>query len=246
MAEALIVRTGRLIAAAGHPPLTESSIEVIGTGEVSGGEPGPGTEAVVKIGVKHSDKAAVEIFSSEFASFALVAQGMTGVFAGRPRVAPAIEVHHLLVPKTNVPVRVLLDGQELPVDIAAGSASAVTATAALPEEPAPSGGRRVPLAEIAVARSGDKGNLANIGLLARSPEYEAVLREQVTAQRVAAHLAHLKPGTVRRWALPGVHGINITLDAVLGGTGGTSTLRYDPQGKSYGAMLLSMPVEVPA
>ncbi len=50
---------------------------------------------------------------------------------------------------------------------------------------------------------------------------------------------------MRRWAVPGVHGINVVLDDVLGGTGGTSTLRYDPQGKSYAAMLLTMPVEVP-
>lgn len=245
MAEALIARTERLIAAGGHPPLVESSVEVVGAGEVSGGEPGPGTEAVVKIGVKHSDKAALEIFSGEFASLALVAQGMTGVFAGRPRVAPAFAVHHLLVAKASVPVRVLLDGRELQVDIARGSSEAGTATPALPEEPAPTGGRRVPLVEIAVARSGDKGNLANVGLLARAPQHEKVLREQVTAQRVAKHLAHLNPGAVRRWAVPGVCGINIVLDDVLGGTGGTSTLRYDPQGKSYAAMLLTMPIELP-
>jgi hypothetical protein len=247
MAEALVARTERLIAAAGFAPLTESSIEVIGAGDVSGGDPGPGTEAVVKIGVQHPDKGALEIFSTEFASFALVAQGMTGVFAGRPRVAPSIAVYHLLVPKEDLPVRVLLDEQQLTVQVAPGSAEAVTATPALPEAPAPApaGGRRVALAEIAVGRSGDKGNLANIALLARAPEHTAVLREQVTAERVAAHLAHLRPGAVRRWAAPGVHGINIVLDDVLGGTGGTSTLRYDPQGKSYAAMLLTMPVEVP-
>jgi hypothetical protein len=245
MAEALITRTGRLIAAAGFEPLTEASIEVAGAGDISGAEPGPGTEAVVKIGVKHPDKAALEIFSTEFASFALVAQGMTGVFAGRPRVAPAIAVYHLLVPKADLPVRVLLDDQDIAVDIAPGSAGALTATPALPENPPPGGGRLVALAEIAVGRSGDKGNMANIGLLARVPEHDAVLREQVTAERVTAHLAHLHPGTVRRWAVPGVHGINVVLDDVLGGTGGTSTLRYDPQGKSYAAMLLTMAVEVP-
>jgi hypothetical protein len=244
MAEALVARTERLMAAAGFAPLTESSIEVVGAGEISGGDSGPGTEAVVKIGVKHPDKAALEIFSTEFASFALVAQGMTGVFAGRPRVAPAIAIHHLLVPKTDLPVRVLLDDRQITVEVASGSAGAVTATPALPENLAPTAGHTVPLSEIAVGRSGDKGNLANIGLLARAPEYAAVLREQVTAERVAARLAHLHPGSVRRWAVPGVHGINIVLDDVLGGTGGTSTLRYDPQGKSFAAMLLTMPVEV--
>ncbi|WP_433503143.1 acyclic terpene utilization AtuA family protein [Pseudonocardia halophobica] len=249
MAEALLVRTEKLLAAKGFAPLTESSIEIVGAGDVAG-TPGAGTEAVVKIGVKHTDKAALEVFSTEFAPFALVAQGMTGVFAGRPRVAPSIAVHHLLVEKVDTPVRVLIgdtdaDERTLEVEITPGSPDAVTATDPLPEAPAPTGGRTVPLAEIAVARSGDKGNKANIGLLARRPEHAEVLRTQVTAERVAAHLAQVHPGEIQRWELPGVHGVNILVDDVLGGTGGTSTLRYDPQGKSFGAMLLSLPVAVP-
>jgi hypothetical protein len=251
MAEALVARTDRLLAHRGFAPLSESSIEVIGAGDVSGAaDPGPGTEAVVKIGVKHTDKAALEIFAGEFAPFALVAQGMTGVFAGRPRVAPAIAVHHLLVEKADTPVRVVIgasDGAErtFDVEIASGSPVAVTATERLPEDPAPVGGTTVPLVEIAVARSGDKGNLANIGIIARDPAHTGILRTQVTAERVAAHLAHLHPGEIRRYDVPGIGGVNIVVDDVLGGTGGTSTLRYDPQGKSYAAMLLSLPVSVP-
>ncbi|ODU07619.1 MAG: hypothetical protein ABS81_00490 [Pseudonocardia sp. SCN 72-86] len=249
MAEALVARTERLLAERGLAPLTESSIEVVGAGEVAG-DVGPGTEAVVKIGVKHPDKAALELFAGEFAPFALVAQGMTGVFAGRPRVAPSIAVHHLLVEKADTPVRVVLgasddDEMSFDVEIAPGTPDAATTTEPLPEAAVAATGRTVPLVEIAVARSGDKGNLANIGLLARRPEYETVLRAQVTAERVAAHLAQVRPGRIRRWALPGVDGINIVIDDVLGGTGGTSTLRYDPQGKSYAAMLLTLPVTVP-
>jgi hypothetical protein len=251
MAEAIVARTERLIAAAGFAPLTESSIEVVGAGDVSGDrDGGSGSEAVVKIGVKHAEKAALEIFSTEFVSYSLVAQGMTGFFAGRPRVAPAIVVHHLLVSKSECPVRVLIgdndaDERVIDVDVALGSADAVTSTETLPEQPAGEGGRTVALAEIAVARSGDKGNLANIGIIARRPEYAEVLRTQVTAERVARHLAHLEPASVRRWALPGINAINVVLDEVLGGKGGTSTLRYDPQGKSYAAMLLTMPVQMP-
>jgi len=252
MAEALIARTERLIADAGFTPLTESSIEVVGAGDIRGGaRDDAATEAVVKIGVKHPEKAALEIFSGEFSSFALVAQGMTGVFAGRPRVAPSIAVHHLLVNKADVPVRVVIDDgdagtQSIDVEIAPGEPEAVTSTPQLPEEPVEASGTTVPLAEIAYARSGDKGNLANVGIIARRPEYAAVLREQVTAERVAAHFAHLSLAGVRRWAVPGLNAINIVLDEVLGGTGGTSTLRYDPQGKSYAAMLLTLPVQVPA
>lgn len=247
MGEAIVARTERLIADAGFGLLTDSSIEVIGAGDVSGEPGGAGNEAVVKIGLKHPDKAALEIFSTEFVSFALIAQGMTGVFAGRPRVAPAIVVNHLLIPKSDVPVRVITGDAEFAVAVAPGSDAAVQATPTLPEGsgPAPGGGRRVPLSEIAVARSGDKGNNATIAVIARSPEYVEVLRSQVTAERVAAHLAHLHPGRIRRWDVPGVYAVNLLVEGVLGGAGGTSTLRYDPQGKTYGAVLLTMLVEVP-
>jgi hypothetical protein len=245
MADALISRVARLAAVQGSEPLTETSIEVVGTGDVRGGtRDDMATEAVVKIGVAGPDKATLEVFSREFASYALVAQGMTGVFAGRPRVAPAIAVHHLKVDKASVPVHVLLDDEQLDVAIAPGSPDAVISTPLL-EESEPDPGVRVPLLRIATGRSGDKGDLANIGLLARTPALAAVLRRQVTAARVAEHFAHVSPSGVRRWALPGLDAINIILDDVLGGTGGTSTLRYDPQGKSYAAMLLAMPVDVP-
>lgn len=251
MAEALVTRTQRLIADSGFEPLTESSIEVVGAGDVMGRErDDAATEAVVKIGVRHPARAALEIFSVEFVSFALVAQGMTGVFAGRPRVAPSIAVHHLLVDKARTPVRVLLGdpdagGRAFDVEIAPGDPGAATGTPQLADEDTTPTGTSVPLGAIAYGRSGDKGDLANIGLLARRPEFASVVRDQVTATRVAEHFAHLEPDGVRRWAVPGLDGINIVLDGVLGGTGGTSTLRYDPQGKSYAAMLLTMPVVVP-
>jgi hypothetical protein len=251
MAEALISRTQRLLADSGFEPLTESSIEVVGAGDVLGHErDDTATEAVVKIGVRHPDRAGLEIFSVEFAPFALIAQGMTGVFAGRPRVAPSIAVYHLLVEKAGMPVRVVIgdsDTEEwtFDVDISPGDPAAVTGTPQLEDgDPTPTG-TSVPLGEIAYGRSGDKGNLANIGLLARRPAFAPVLRDQVTAARVGQYFAHLQPDGVRRWSAPGLDAINIILHGVLGGTGGTSTLRYDPQGKSYAAMLLTMPVVVP-
>jgi hypothetical protein len=73
-----------------------------------------------------------------------------------------------------------------------------------------------------------------------------VIRDQVTTERVAAFFAHYQPSSVRRWELPGLGAVNFLIDGVLGGSGGTSTLRYDPQGKSYAAMLLTIPIEVPS
>jgi hypothetical protein len=99
---------------------------------------------------------------------------------------------------------------------------------------------------LAYGRSGDKGDKANIGVMARAPEFAPLIRAQLTVERVAAFFAHYEPTRVERWELPGLNALNFLIDGVLGGSGGTSTLRYDPQGKSYAAVLLTVPVEVPA
>jgi hypothetical protein len=106
----------------------------------------------------------------------------------------------------------------------------------------------VPLKRLAYGRSGDKGNLANIGVIARRPEFASTIAAQVTAERVTNFFAHdlRDDAEVKRWAMPGLDAINIIMTQVLGGTGGTSSLRYDPQAKSYAAMLLTMPIEIDA
>jgi hypothetical protein len=254
--EALVQRSRRLIAGAGFGDFDEVLIEVVGAGDVLGASSAPdaATEVVLKVGVRHAERGALEIFAGELAPTGLVAQGMTGIFAGRPRPAPAIEIYHLLVDKADVPVRVRIDEETIPVEVAVGEDRDVS-TPALAEDgatgpdgtgSAANGYVRVPLRRLAYGRSGDKGNLANIGLIARRPEFLDSIREQVTANRVASFFGHLLRGEVRRWDVPGMNAINITLDQVLGGMGGTSTLRYDPQGKSYAAMLLTMPIAVPA
>jgi hypothetical protein len=250
-AEALVTRGERLMQAAGHGPLAESSIEVIGTGETFGPEhrDDQAVEAVVKIGVRHPERAALDMFSLEYAPMALVAQGMTGFFGGRPRVAPSIEVYHLLVDKSTVSPQIVFDDEVRPVRIAPGDPSVKAGTPPLTDDPAePPAGRTVtvPLRSLAYARSGDKGNQANIGVIARRPEFAPVIRAQLTAERVRSFFAQYLTGGVQRWEMPGLSALNFVLDGALGGKGGTSTLRYDPQGKSFAAMLLRVPIVVPA
>lgn len=103
---------------------------------------------------------------------------------------------------------------------------------------------RVELRRIAHARSGDKGNIANIGLIALRPEYYAVLVEQVTPERVKKHFREICFGPVERFEMPNLHALNFLLHDALDG-GGTLSLRIDPQGKTYSGALLRMEVDVP-
>jgi hypothetical protein len=98
------------------------------------------------------------------------------------------------------------------------------------------------LVEIAHARSGDKGDTANVGVIALKPEYYAVLVEQVTAERVKEHFRGVCLGPVERFELPNLGALNFLLHESLDG-GGTLSLKSDPQGKTYSTALLRMEVE---
>jgi len=102
---------------------------------------------------------------------------------------------------------------------------------------------KVPLGQIAHTRSGDKGDTCNIGVIAWEPRYYPVLVEQVTPARVQAHFGALVKGPVERYELPNLGALNFLLHGALGG-GGTVSLRVDAQGKTFGAALLSMEVDV--
>ena len=98
------------------------------------------------------------------------------------------------------------------------------------------------LIELAHARSGDKGNMSNIGLIARRPEDYPVLVSEVTAERVKAHFAGVCLGKVERFEVPNLHALNFLLHDALDG-GGTLALKADPQGKTYSSALLRMEID---
>jgi hypothetical protein len=103
---------------------------------------------------------------------------------------------------------------------------------------------RVKLVRIAHARSGDKGDTANVGLIALKPEYYPLLVEKVTAERVKEHFAGICLGAVQRFELPNLNALNFLLHESLDG-GGTLSLKADAQGKTYSAALLRMEIDVP-
>jgi len=102
---------------------------------------------------------------------------------------------------------------------------------------------KIPLLRIAHARSGDKGDTANVGVIAYHAKHYPILVREVTADRVKVHFGSLVKGTVERFELPNLGALNFLLNEALGG-GGTLSLRVDAQGKTLGAGLLAMEIEV--
>jgi hypothetical protein len=103
----------------------------------------------------------------------------------------------------------------------------------------------VQLRVLAHARSGDKGDTANVGLIALKPEYYPVLVREVTAARVAKHFTGVITGKVERFELSNLHALNFLLHGALGG-GGTLSLKTDAQGKVFSTALLRMEIPIPS
>ena len=103
---------------------------------------------------------------------------------------------------------------------------------------------KVRLVDIAHARSGDKGDTANVGVIALRPEWYPLLERELTRERVAQHFAGIITGDVERFELPNLSALNFLLHGALGG-GGTLSLKTDAQGKVYSTALLRMTLEVP-
>lgn len=102
---------------------------------------------------------------------------------------------------------------------------------------------RVKLSRIALARSGDKGDSSNVGIIARTPELYDVLHREVTVERVKAHFVEIARGNVTRYEAPNLRSLNFILGDSLGGCGSES-LKTDAQGKTHGLALLEMEVDV--
>lgn len=251
VAEAILNRTRQLFEQRSYGDYTETSIELLGTEATYGphARAGDCREVVVKISVAHPQKKALVLFSREIAQAATgMAPGLTGLVGGRPTVWPKIRLYSCLVPKTRTRVEVDIAGEQEAVAIqTAGGFEPSTLPEEPAEEPVSDPDTEVPLITLAWARSGDKGDHCNIGVIARRPEFLPYIRAAMTEERVAKWMAHtLDPekGRVRRWTLPDLNALNFLLEHSLGG-GGVASLRIDPQGKAFAQQLLEIPVAIP-
>jgi len=205
-------------------------------------------EIVAKFGLHHDDPNALQFAANEMMYLGTSgAPGMYGLGGGRPRPSGLIRIHSALLDKSLVTVTVQLGESILHQKTyeAAQSSPVSKCHFDLDEVEQDDGWIEVPLEKLAYARSGDKGNNANVGVIARDIRFLPYIHSQLTAQVVDDYFAHLVSGDVERFELPGFNAYNFFMTEALGG-GGTASLRADAQGKSLAQQLLSIGIKVPA
>lgn len=253
--EAILERTRGLLAQAGLPDYSAAQIELFGNEGLYGphSRSSMAREVMVRVVVDHPDKKALELFAREIAPAGTSwSPGTTMPAGGRPSPSPLIKPFSFLLDKAQVAVQVRVGEAVIAMPAAAAEPDAPAAAVAEPgawTDPASDALVDMPLVQLAWARSGDKGNISNIGVIARRPEYLPLLWARLTPQAVAAYFAHLlqdgAAAQIDRFHLPGTHAMNLMIHGALAG-GGPASPRFDPLGKGFAQMLLDMPVRAPA
>ena len=258
--EAVLQRCRVLLAQAGLSDFTSTHIDLFGAETLYGEQArtSASREVMVRITASHSSRQALDLFAREIApSGTSWSPGTTGPGVGRPSASPLIKPFAFLLPKAAVQVRVRLDGKALDGQMGVVSGGAERSEAPSPGLSKPSDAQvpvwaepaepqqRVRLIQLAWARSGDKGDMSNIGVVARRPEWLPLLWNRLTPEVVQAYFKHLVHGPVERFHLPGISAINYLLHQALDG-GGPASSRIDPLGKGMGQMLLDIELLVPA
>jgi hypothetical protein len=250
VSQAIIDKTAELFRQRGWAPYTEVNIELLGSEATYGphARRHDCREVVVKLAVRHPSKQALVLFAREIAQAATgMAPGLTGIVGGRPTVYPLIRLFSFLVDKSVCAPLIDFQGQRHNVELPAAARPSTPNAAVAPPKPEGQADASVPLVKLAVARSGDKGNHSNIGVIARAPEYLPWIAEALTPEVIVEWMGHVldpQRGRVQRWYLPGSHSLNFLLENALGG-GGIASLRIDPQGKAFAQQLLEIPIAVP-
>jgi hypothetical protein len=249
--QALLDRARMRFAERGWPDFSATHLEVLGA-EASYGARSRARDArevILRLVVDHVDPKALDLFARELGSVGIsFAQGTTGLIGGRPKPTPVVRLYTFFVDKARMgEVRVEI-GQSVAFGVAIPCEGGYKAAAPVPPEHAVATPGEpvieVPLRLVAHARSGDKGNMSNIAIFCRKPQYMPWLRTVLTCERILAEFPGLVEGPVERFEAPGLVAFNFLLDNALGG-GGMASQRIDSQGKAYGQRALEMTVPVP-
>ena len=220
--------------------------------EIFGGKPleGEFEEVMLKVAVRHPEKEAVGVFIKELAGMLLATPPGLSYFtgAGRPKPSPVVRLFSFLINYDSLKISLNYSGNKFDFNITLPN-SCQTNPILIP----PPGNNisrtdlkliQIPLEKLAYARSGDKGDSVNIGVISRDPEYLPWIWDSLTEKRIKDLFFKYLMGEVERFHLPGSSSMNILMHEVLGG-GGISSLRNDSQGKGYSQILLAVNILIP-
>lgn len=244
-----VSRTRRKLKTMGASDFDEVAIDIFGEENFWGAHSAISDtrEVALKVACKHQEARAVGLLLREMTGCALGAPAGMAFFAGaRAKPSPVIRLFSLLVDKSVLSIK-LIDG-----DGALDFTPPATTNEVLPAEIAPipeptltDNLVEVPLETLAWGRSGDKGDKANIGIIARKAEYLPWIAKVLTPNYVGDRFAHfMTTPAIDRFYMPGLPALNFLLHNALGG-GGIASLRNDPQAKAYAQVLLDTPIAIP-
>jgi hypothetical protein len=239
----------RLLAQSGFSPIEDQwRYEVLGA-ESSYGEKSKAASAreiVLRLVATHDQKEALNLLSKEIAPMSTsMAPGLINMLGGRSKPQPWIKLFSCLYPKHKVALSTVMD-QTQAIELPEQKVFQQNVNAALPQAVPVEDAISVPLIDLAVARSGDKGNHANVGVIARDPKYLPYIVSSLSKAAVQECFKHYwqEESSVEIWHLPGCAALNILLENVLAG-GGMASLQVDAQGKGFAQQILEMPIQVP-
>ena len=227
---------------------SKTSFDIIGSNSIYGPEKNnlKTKEIVLRIVAAHLHKEALIIFSKELAQAVTgMTAGVINYLGGRPRVSPSIHLFSFLLPKDQIKIKMIMNKKVV-------SIPSYTPEESKREQKDFSSKTKkilfkkdylIPLISLAYARSGDKGNHANIGIIARKKDYFNFIDSELNPSTISQFFSHVVQGDVLKWVLPGVNGLNFLLKNSLGG-GGMASFNIDPQGKAYAQQLLEYPIPV--
>jgi hypothetical protein len=246
LGDAVLRRANMKLKASNISNYTETSIELIGNDSQFGTKDLQSKEVTLKIAARHPKADALSLLLKEIAGIGLATPaGLTAFNAGRPKPTPMVRLFSFLIPQEDLNVQIQLN--ENLIDTAKPVQKGRSVDIIRPNPPKTvdiTNNIKVPLINLAWARSGDKGDRANVGIIARKADYMPYIWNALSEQSVQQHFAHFNPSNVERFFLPCMNAINFVLHDVLGG-GGIASLRADPQGKAYGQILLHHMIEIP-
>ena len=261
-ADEAIQRARLKLSKMGAPDYVDVCVEVVGD-ESHWGEAARyvrSREVALKVACRHADQRATDLLMRELSGAALGAPAGFCAFAGtRPKSSPVIRLFSILVDRDLADIQIQSadqiqrfdDARAIETEVAdlAEGVSDVDSASALEAAVVLDDGTEqieVPLVRLAWARSGDKGDKANIGVMARKREYFPWIAAALTESYVASRFAHFMASPeMDRYVLPGLPALNFVLHHALGG-GGVASLRNDPQAKGYAQILLDTSVRLPA